>query len=765
MSSSAAYVTQDGDTVAIGNDRIELGFSLAENGALVSLVDKRSGYEFFRDASATGPLHRVALRDPETHEVEWLESSQAARIAWHGAEDDTGAALTLVTAGFPGREVEVVVTVRVEAGSPLSLWRMEMRKLDRETVYQLTCPILSGVVRVGDPAPGEAIVFPVQGEGYLYRDPFPVRDRLPLCAGAGPESPDVGVGQLHGLYPGNIALQMAACYNDHAGLYLATHDAGQNVKSFAVAPLAGNDVVPAFAVSHFPSEIAGEDVRIEYDTVVGVFQGDWYDAADIYKAWATQQWWCEKKLWDRDIPTWMRTGFGVFQLSNYHIPELKLNHAMSKIAEEVNALSAETGAPLLALIFNWEGGGGWTGPVGFFPPREGEETFREAMRQLRAAGNRGFVYITGGCWYLKLPYYPPFDSWAEFEAEARPYAIKGIDGEVPVGRWYPGWEATRLCPECDYTRDLTASILLKCLDLGCTVVQIDNFPCGGSEACYDPSHGHPPGHGRWWSEAWGRLLAHVRREARAQDPDCAMCTEGVSENFIPYLDLFDHRAANMEYFGHYARGMPMGGETIPLFNYVYGEYLGAYCAAMPECNRPEVLYWTRCLGKALAQGVVPTGGRYFPEPPGVNPVTIGFYRKVVRAAAEECWPYLMFGEMLRPPEIETPTITASYCKFILDDRQHYVDPHQRHEVQDWAVQHGAWRGPDGSIGHVFANVSEEPVSFEVELSDYGLAAPAYDVQRITDGRREEWLQAVALPRRERLDLAPLSVTVVIVHSR
>jgi len=242
-----------------------------------------------------------------------------------------------------------------------------------------------------------------------------------------------------------------------------------------------------------------------------------------------------------------------------------------------------------------------------------------------------------------------------------------------------------------------------------------------------------------------------------------MCTEGVAEGFIPYLDLYDQRAGNMEYFGHYWRGMPMGGETIPLFNYVYGEYIGAYCAAMPECNRPEVLYWTRCPAKALTQGVVPSGGRYFPDPPASNPVTLGFYSKVIRAAAQECWQYLMFGQMLRPPPIDVPLIAAQFCKFVLDDKRHFVDPGQRHEVQDRAVQHAAWRGPDGSIGTVFANISEEPVGFEVELPDYGLGAEAYDVTRFTDGVREDWLRGVALPRRERIEIEPLSVAVVVVR--
>jgi len=120
----------------------------------------------------------------------------------------------------------------------------------------------------------------------------------------------------------------------------------------------------------------------------------------------------------------------------------------------------------------------------------------------------------------------------------------------------------------------------------------------------------------------------------------------------------------------------------------------------------------------------------------------------------------MFGEMLRPPEIQVPQITASYCKFVLDERQHYVDPKQRHEVRDDAVQQAVWRGPDGSLGCVFVNVSEEAVEFEVTLSDYGWDRAAYDVDRVTNGESEEWLRGVALPRGERLELGALTVVLL-----
>jgi hypothetical protein len=220
----------------------------------------------------------------------------------------------------------------------------------------------------------------------------------------------------------------------------------------------------------------------------------------------------------------------------------------------------------------------------------------------------------------------------------------------------------------------------------------------------------------------------------------------------------------MEYFGHYRRGMPMGGETIPLFNYIYNEYIGSYYAAMPECNRPEVLYWTRGLGKAICQGVLPTAGRYFPDPPDHNPITLAFFQRIIRATGRELYPYLMFGKMLRPPKIDPPMITAQYCKFLYDavGFEHRMDPQQRHEATDRAVQHAAYQGRDGSICLLFVNVSEEPVSLDFELPAYDTTGPV-NVQRITNSQPANCLEGVSLPHAVSLPMEPLSTILLIVR--
>jgi hypothetical protein len=321
------------------------------------------------------------------------------------------------------------------------------------------------------------------------------------------------------------------------------------------------------------------------------------------------------------------------------------------------------------------------------------------------------------------------------------------------------WDNAVLCPAVPGTGELTVALVLGSIERGCPVVQIDNFPIQNARECYGSDHGHPPGFGRWWSEAWNRILEEVHRRARALDPDAAIATEGVSENFIPWVDLFDQRAGNMEYFGHYSAAQPCGGEIIPLFSYIYGEYIGAYCAAYPECSRPEVRYWARCFGKSLAQGVIPSGGWYLADTPGLNPVVTAFWKKVARAAAREGWKYIMFGEMLKPPAIAVPRIDFSYVRLLDLVRvtpEQLTHPERRHVVRDWAVQHGSFRAPDGEIGHIFVNVSEEAQEFEVDLPAYGEAG-SWEVEAVVDGERRLVRCGVTLPARERVRLEPLSV--------
>lgn len=109
-------------------------------------------------------------------------------------------------------------------------------------------------------------------------------------------------------YPGDVSVQLLARYDDVAGLAMYTADSGANVKRFTTNSVPSNGYCVQ-SISHIPPEVTGVDLFLPYSIAMTTFTGDWHDAADIYKAWAVQQWWAATPLADRtDIPPALLSG-------------------------------------------------------------------------------------------------------------------------------------------------------------------------------------------------------------------------------------------------------------------------------------------------------------------------------------------------------------------------------------------------------------------------------------------------------------------------
>ncbi|MCL5770929.1 MAG: DUF6259 domain-containing protein [Actinobacteria bacterium] len=752
------------DNIIINNNFFELAFKESGKGALCNIIDKKTGFDFIRDKSFLKDLFKIFIKNRETREIEEIGSSGAKTFKWNKKDNASNYRLILEYVLFTENELKVIIEIKLSKNSYLSKWLFSINnKDDKRIIYKLACPIIPAVSKPGEKVEGESVATSMNGEGYLFKDPSPMVNGIPLKKGEKQDKPDIGIGEIHNLYPGNQCMQFFLFFNNKAGLYLATHDSNQNVKSFDLGKMEGLGENPVMSISHFLEDKEKENISIEYDTVLGVFHGDWYDGAQIYKNWATKQWWCEKKLWDRDIPDWMREGFGIFSMSNYNTDNHTLNHSLNEIADLTNKLSKDTGTRLLSLILNWEGGGAWTGPVGFFPPREGANEFKKAIQKLKRAGNYGFIYLLLDIWYLNVPFdADSFDSWAIFESEAKNNAITKDDGKILMESFYQNWKSTRICPHTKYAQKLINKFFLKSLKMGVSMIQLDCFPIGKAQACYNSKHGHPMGYGEWWAKSCNEIIKNLRNEAKNIKSDFAITTEGVCENFIQNIDIYDNRNSIFEYFSHLEKGLPMNIELIPIFNFVYHEYIGSYTSFAPEFSLPEDLdlYWTRCLGKSLAQGVIPTGGLFVPESKKLNKTVIEFYKKVIRASVNECWEYLMFGEMLKPPKINLPAITIVYSRLIPPG----VVENKRHELKDSPIQYSVWRARDGSIAYFFINISKEKLEFKVDLSSC-CNKNCYDIDFIIDGKRNNYKKNfIILNLSEHcLEIKPLSIIVVEIY--
>ena len=146
------------------------------------------------------------------------------------------------------------------------------------------------------------------GFGLIARNPGKTLLRTKRRRSSEAPSQDQGLSTdfCPGHYPGPVALQMHAYYDDTAGLYMAAYDADGHAKHFRYRAAEKMNALD-LTIQHHYNERPGVHFQLPYDTVMGVFHGDWYTAADMYKEWARTQHWCSRKLAERDdVPDWFK---------------------------------------------------------------------------------------------------------------------------------------------------------------------------------------------------------------------------------------------------------------------------------------------------------------------------------------------------------------------------------------------------------------------------------------------------------------------------
>ena len=86
-----------------------------------------------------------------------------------------------------------------------------------------------------------------------------------------------------GLYPGPVPMQFMAYCSPKGSLYFAAHDPYANLKTVEYDMDDGANAV-RLEYRLFPGAVQGA-YTLPYEMVLGVFDGDWYAAAERYRSW------------------------------------------------------------------------------------------------------------------------------------------------------------------------------------------------------------------------------------------------------------------------------------------------------------------------------------------------------------------------------------------------------------------------------------------------------------------------------------------------
>lgn len=741
LSAAEVNVKADEQAITMENAFLCIAVSKRAKGAIASLVAKlpngKTSPEFIATAAEAPALYRLTAVGENRVRVT-LGSKDAQEVLYAVSQKPGEAVLTVTANTHNKHDIAVVVTIEMQADSPLTRWRMAATNRTTMPIEGLACPCLSASRQLGESSEDDELVLPMC-DGLVCRNLM-----------------QQGIwGNMTCNYPGSASMQFMAFYDPTAGIYLATYDSQGFPKRFG-RELRKQQV--DLIITHLFPETAGAPVRTEYETVVGVFHGDparvdttWHDAADIYKAWAIRQSWCAKKTVERhDIPAWFKAAP---PLLDYSIPRgerltevVSVEEIPTTLASYANAL----GRGVVGRPQGWEKHGAWIGPD-CFPPFGGE-AFVRSVQQMHKDGNRLFLYLEGYQWMLNEPRLN-YDGNAYFEKHCGMDAVIGEDVKVwkgdHEGRTYAlGCAATRAA------REILFENAMRCVEVGADAVQIEVVG-GGGPPCYATTHGHTPGYGKWFYDNFSALLDAVRTEGRKRNPELVVTIEEPGELYIAHIDGYNGRNYRQT---DWPRGAP-GTIGIPLFTYVYHEYALGFSGWHFISFGKDWMQMRDIAANFICgtmDGVNVSIRKESARAESANLETLELYRNVTTAMATFAHEYVVLGKMLRPTMVKCESFTFEYSKKVKGkwEKRQWTEP---------SVMHSVWQSGAPSakkIGYVLLNLTDTPAHFEIELRRYDLPGQVFKATAITAQTRKPLFEQESLPKWISLELGSRKVMII-----
>ena len=492
-------------------------------------------------------------------------------------------------------------------------------------------------------------------------------------------------------------MQFMAAYREGehpTGLYVAMHDPWGSRKEIVLHRDPGLESV-RMKFDHPAPDMgrAGNDFVLSGEGVWQLLRGDWFDAAQIYKAWARKEakWWPPLTAEGRaDTPLWMR------ELNVW----AQANGTPEECVTKVKDFQEFLGVPVGFHWYGWHQIPGDNDYPHYFPA---VTNFTEGVRELQRSRVFVMPYINGRLWDT---HDQGTNDW-QFTRLGRPAASKKENGE-PYIETYASKESTGekvrlavMCPTTARWQQTVSNLVLRLLtEVGTSAVYIDQVAAATPMLCMDATHGHPLGGGHWWNEGYWKMLKDIRR---AMPPGAMLTSECNAEPFIRGFD------------GYLTWTWARDGQ-VPAFPAVYGGTVQMFGRSYGGGETKDL-----ALRVKAAQQLV-FGEQIGWLDPGIikEKENAEFFKRVV-IARSQINRYFYASEMARPPKLigNVPSLGADWQwsghTWITND----------------VVLTGAWQIPkEKKLVMIFANVSDEPVTATVRFDPaaYGIRAKRFQCE-------------------------------------
>lgn len=689
------------NTCTIQNELIAITFDMGD-GSVISFRDKKSGMEMIDRGASDRALWNILSAEGKT-----LGDMEGAAFC---LRQTSGSSAELDWKLSDGASVKG--KVRMEKGSPLSFWSIEASGFKGLTTVNY--PTIGGF-KAGR---NEKLIVS-SWQGSLISNP-----RRDL--------PESGVKTYRWSCPGALNMQLAAlCCDDHPGLYMSSNDSLSMTKNYLMH-MDGTHTALSFS-----TQLSEDGQRDSYSScfemIIGLFQGDWHEAAALYRESAVNMPWFRDSRagsgktagWAADTPVWVwNRGYS------------------DNVLTEAADLKEYLGDIPVSVLWHWWHGCPYDdGFPEYIPPRDGTDRFKAAVAEARAKGINMLVYMNSIQWGNAT------GSWDELGVEK--YRAVKRDGSdySQVFNIFTGHALTPMCMGTDFWKNHYRSLCDTVINsYGVSGVYMDQA-CMAMQ-CYDPSHGHPLGDRNMWINNFGKLTDMIR--STTTDP--VLAGEGSGETWMPYLDLFLTLEASRErYMGI------QDIQTIPLFQAVYHDRaicFGSYSSlvyppyddlwpeefrpANRETELPEAFnsQFRMEQARGFVWGTQPMIANYHSFLRESRPQELEYLRRLVltRMNAPE---YLCTGICTRGPEIPCACDSIDVSRISIYAGRH-GNAVTSARIETPVIFSEGWKSQQGGYAVAITNISdtEQPVRFEVDPARYGIKG-SFRVNIIdSEGRRE-----------------------------
>jgi hypothetical protein len=542
-------------------------------------------------------------------------------------------------------------------------------------------------------------LFQTQQEGWLPYDPMKTRYEIP-------DYP------YYRHYPGLLPMQFIAYYYPEAGVYFGSHDYGHTTKAIECVPTAEGPQL------EFRLFVGGEcdagKWNCNFDMTIGLFQGDWMEACDIYRNWVQNdpvlptKGHLPKLVADSPVCVFYPVqGHGLDSgpmEPNEYFPYEKALPTLRRLASQLNS-------PLMVLLMHWEGTAPWAPPY-VWPPLGGEKLLSEFADALHAEGHYLGLYCSGTAW-TQTSSINSYSRVAQFEKEKLDrYMIRGPHGELKA--WICNGEHSQrigcdMCVSEEWPRETLKNELRKLAMAPIDYAQFFDQNLGGaSHMCWAQNHSHPDLPGGWQTQSMTHLMTELESVIKETGSHLLMGCESAAADaymrFLPFSDLrpFCWTAAD--------------GLSVPAYSYVFHEYINNFMGNQggilqqlaAEKNPDNYLFRTAyafCSGELLsvvlgAGGNITWGWGVDWSVPVPEQLPILELTRNLNAFRKQYGEYLQYGRMLRTPA----TLSGERWKLITLKRDYDMD----------AFVYSTWRSPAGKMALVICNFLKTPQTIRIQ---------------------------------------------------